>query len=191
MRPQLAPRLLPTKRSSSASISTAATTASTRSCRCRRPSTRVTSRSARTSPACSARPAVGSVGTTVMGGTGGTLAFANPLVSGTGNNGASGGLDTLYGDGSGGVGLRSRDLPGGRLSAGQPVALREPRLLVCRRARGDADRLARALARPLRLDEQPAAGGLDRHCAVQVDPQRDRAGLRDQQPHRHQLPALR
>jgi len=46
----------------------------------------------------------GAVGTTVMPGTGGTLAFANPLVSGIGNNGAAGGLDTLYGDGSGGVG---------------------------------------------------------------------------------------
>jgi uncharacterized protein (DUF1501 family) len=46
----------------------------------------------------------GKVGTTPMGGTGGTLAFANPLVSGPGNNGASVGLDTLYGDGSGGLG---------------------------------------------------------------------------------------
>jgi hypothetical protein len=46
----------------------------------------------------------GKVGTTVMGGTGGSLAFANPLVSGAGNNGASVGLDTLYGDGSGGTG---------------------------------------------------------------------------------------
>jgi uncharacterized protein (DUF1501 family) len=46
----------------------------------------------------------GSVGTTVMPGTGGSLAFANPLVSGSGNNGASAGLDTLYGDGSGGAG---------------------------------------------------------------------------------------
>jgi len=46
----------------------------------------------------------GKVGTTVMPGTGGTLAFANPLVSGTGNNGAPVGLDTLYGDGSGGAG---------------------------------------------------------------------------------------
>ncbi len=46
----------------------------------------------------------GKVGTTVMGGTGQALAFANPLVSGAGNNGASAGLDTLYGDGSGGTG---------------------------------------------------------------------------------------
>jgi uncharacterized protein (DUF1501 family) len=46
----------------------------------------------------------GRVGTTTMGGTGGTLAFANPLVSGTANNRASAGLDTLYGDGSGGAG---------------------------------------------------------------------------------------
>jgi uncharacterized protein (DUF1501 family) len=46
----------------------------------------------------------GQVGTTVMPGTGNTLAFANPLVSGTGNNGDTKGFDTLYGDGSGGAG---------------------------------------------------------------------------------------
>jgi uncharacterized protein (DUF1501 family) len=46
----------------------------------------------------------GRIGTTVMQGTGGTLAFANPLVSGAGNNGDSKGLDTLYGDGTGGTG---------------------------------------------------------------------------------------
>jgi uncharacterized protein (DUF1501 family) len=46
----------------------------------------------------------GQVGTTVMPGTGSSLAFANPLVSGTGNNGDTKGLDTLYGDGSGGTG---------------------------------------------------------------------------------------
>lgn len=44
------------------------------------------------------------VGTTPMAGTGGTLAFANPCVSGTGNNGDTKGFDTLYGDGSGGAG---------------------------------------------------------------------------------------
>jgi len=41
----------------------------------------------------------GQVGTTPMGGSGGSLAFANPLVSGAGRNGSSVGLDTLYGDG--------------------------------------------------------------------------------------------
>ena len=50
-------------------------------------------------------PSSGSqVGTTVMPGTGATLAFANPLVSGTGNNGDLKGLDTLYGDGTGDAG---------------------------------------------------------------------------------------
>jgi uncharacterized protein (DUF1501 family) len=50
-------------------------------------------------------PSTGSqVGTTVMPGTGGTLAFANPLVSGSGNNGDTKGLDTLYGNGSGAAG---------------------------------------------------------------------------------------
>jgi uncharacterized protein (DUF1501 family) len=50
-------------------------------------------------------PSSGSqVGTTVMPGTGSSLAFANPLVSGAANNGDVKGLDTLYGDGSGGTG---------------------------------------------------------------------------------------
>jgi uncharacterized protein (DUF1501 family) len=46
------------------------------------------------------------VGTTVMPGTGGALGFANKLVSGTAadQNGDTQGFDTLYGDGSGGVG---------------------------------------------------------------------------------------
>jgi uncharacterized protein (DUF1501 family) len=46
----------------------------------------------------------GKVGTTVMGGTGGGLAFANPGVSGAGNNGDTKGFDTLYGNGSGAAG---------------------------------------------------------------------------------------
>ncbi len=50
-------------------------------------------------------PSSGSqVGTTVMPGTGASLAFANPGVSGAGNNGDLKGFDTLYGDGSGGFG---------------------------------------------------------------------------------------
>ena len=44
------------------------------------------------------------VGTLAMPGTGATLGFANPLVSGAANNGDTKGLDTLYGDGSGGAG---------------------------------------------------------------------------------------
>jgi uncharacterized protein (DUF1501 family) len=44
------------------------------------------------------------VGTTVLPGTGNTLAFGNPGVSGTGNNGDAVGFDTLYGDGTGGAG---------------------------------------------------------------------------------------
>ncbi len=48
----------------------------------------------------------GSVGTTIMPGTGGSLAFANKLVSGVGadRNGDTKGFDTLYGDGTGGLG---------------------------------------------------------------------------------------
>lgn len=44
------------------------------------------------------------VGTSVMPGTGDALAWANPCVSGTANNGDTKGLDTLWGDGSGGAG---------------------------------------------------------------------------------------
>src|SRR4051812_8631418 len=44
------------------------------------------------------------VGTTPIPGTGGSLGFANVLVSGAGNNGDTKGFDTLFGDGSGGAG---------------------------------------------------------------------------------------
>ena len=48
----------------------------------------------------------GSVGSTIMPGTGDALAFANKLVSGVGadRNGDTKGFDTLYGDGTGGPG---------------------------------------------------------------------------------------
>ncbi len=44
------------------------------------------------------------VGSTVMPGTGGAHAWANVGISGVGNNGDTKGFDTLWGDGSGGVG---------------------------------------------------------------------------------------
>ncbi len=46
----------------------------------------------------------GRVGSTVMPGTGGAHAWANVCVSGAGNNNDARGLDTLWGDGSGGPG---------------------------------------------------------------------------------------
>ena len=46
----------------------------------------------------------GKVGSTVMPGTGGAHSWANPGVSGVGNNGDTVGFDTLWGDGSGGAG---------------------------------------------------------------------------------------
>jgi uncharacterized protein (DUF1501 family) len=46
----------------------------------------------------------GQVGSTVMPGTGGALAWANVGVSGAGNNNDTRGFDTLWGDGSGGAG---------------------------------------------------------------------------------------
>ena len=41
------------------------------------------------------------------------------------------------------------------------------------------DRLARPLDRPQRLADEPAAGDLDRHRAVEVDPHRGQPGVRD------------
>ena len=75
-------------------------------------------------------------------------------------------------------GLGPGDHPGGRLQPAQPLALREPRLLVRRSALAAADGLARALARHLRLDLEPAAGGLARLQPLQADPLRDRARVR-------------
>lgn len=46
----------------------------------------------------------GGVGSTIMPGTGGAHAWANPGVSGVGNNGDTRGFDTLWGDGTGGPG---------------------------------------------------------------------------------------
>ena len=46
----------------------------------------------------------GQVGCTIMPGTGGAHAWANPGVSGAGNNGDTRGFDTLWGDGTGGPG---------------------------------------------------------------------------------------
>ncbi len=48
--------------------------------------------------------ALGKVGSTVMPGTGGAHSWANVGVSGVGNNGDTKGFDTLWGDGSGGIG---------------------------------------------------------------------------------------
>ncbi len=54
----------------------------------------------------------GRVGSTTAPGTGGQLAFANPMVSGSGNNGDTKGFDTLWGDGLGGLGSDLAYLPG-------------------------------------------------------------------------------
>ena len=113
-----------------------------------------------------------------------TLAFSNKLVSGTGadRNGDTKGFDTLYGDGTGGRRIRSRDHPGGRLQPAQPLALREPRLLVRRCARAAPDRLAGTLAGQLRLRHEPAAGGLARLQPVQADPLAEGARVRARGP---------
>jgi uncharacterized protein (DUF1501 family) len=54
----------------------------------------------------------GRVGSTPVLGTNGELSFANLVVSGSGNNDDTKGLDTLWGDGSGGAGSDLAYLPG-------------------------------------------------------------------------------
>jgi uncharacterized protein (DUF1501 family) len=54
----------------------------------------------------------GRIGSTPVPGTGGELSFANLVVSGAGNNGDAKGLDTLWGDGTGGAGSDLAYLPG-------------------------------------------------------------------------------
>ena len=93
-------------------------------------------------------------------------------------NGDTFGFDTLYGDGTRRPGLRSRDHPGGRLQPAQPLALRESRLLVRRCALAAADGLAGSLAGRLRLDLEPAAGGLARLEPLQADPLLEGARVR-------------
>ena len=72
------------------------------------------------------------------------------------------GLDTLFGDGSGGAGLRPGGLPGGRLHAREPLALRQPRLLVRRGAPEDARRAGSGAGSTSTARRQPAPGGLPR-----------------------------
>ena len=98
------------------------------------------------------------------------------------------GFDTLWGDGSGGPGSDLAVWPGRRLHPGQPLPLRQPRLLVRRRAAEDGDGLARPLARPLRVAGQPAAGRLARLEHLQADPHRQGAGQRGPQPQRRRVP---
>ncbi len=65
--------------------------------------------------------------------------------------------------------IGSRDHPGGRLQPAQPIALREPRLLVRRCALAAADGVARPLARRLRLDVNPLqAVSLDSNLSKQI-----------------------
>ena len=135
------------------STSTAATTASTASCRRARPSTPSTSRCGPRSPACSGDGTGAAVGTTIMPNTGGTLGVREQARvrhrrrSQRRHQGLRHALRRRHRRRR----LGSRDHPGGRLQPAQPLALREPRLLVRRCALAAADRLARPLARHLRL----------------------------------------
>ena len=93
---------------------------------------------------------------------------------GGGDNGdAAYGFDTLYGDGTGGAGSDLAVMPA--VDAKKYIAqpLRQLRHLVRGQLRPQQqDGLARPLDRPQRQPRQPAAGDLDRHRAVEVDPHR-------------------
>ncbi len=127
------------------------------------------------------------VGTTPMPGTGNTLAFGNPAVSGVGNNGDTMGFDTLYGDGSGG--------PGSDLAV-FPAADYTP----ANRSHFDSRDywFAGALQKMQTgwlgrwLDAygshvEPAAGGLAGLVALEADPCLEGSGVRDREPLRRAL----
>ena len=109
------------------------------------------------------------------------LAFANVDVSrGGGDNGdATCGFDTLYGDGTA-AGLGSVHARG-RLAAA-PTSATSTTSDIWFKASYDLNVKTGWLGpldRPQRLGDQPAAGDLDRHRALEVDPHRGQPGVRD------------
>ncbi len=85
-------------------------------------------------------------------------------------------------------GIRSRDHSGRRLQPAQPLALREPRLLVRRCALAAADGLAGPLAGCLRLAVESAPGRLARLQPLQADPLGHGARVRTRGPAGRRLP---
>ncbi len=177
------------------SISPAATTASTCSCRTMPPTTpsyqaarpsihrapagrRPPTASARRRCPARAAPRSRSRTSTVSKNGGGDNSAARFNFTGTGGDGF--GFDTLFGDGTGGAGLGPGDHARGRRQAVQPQPLRQLGHLVPGQQRPEhQDGLARPLARALRLGHESAAGDLDRHRALEVDPHDGQAGVRD------------
>ena len=119
----------------------------------------------------------GKVGSLPIPTTGGELAFAAPTVSSAGG-GDNGDAELRLRHALRHRRRRRRLEPGAaagdRLHAAQPLAFHQPGLLVLGRARVAEHRLARSLARPLRLEHEPAAGHLDRLLAVEDAAQRRR-----------------
>ena len=161
----------PRRSASCCSTSRAATTGSTSCCPAAAPTTTTTRRVRANIKRLQGPNAGGRMGSLQLPGPGSALAFANPVVSGADNNGGAIGFDTLYG-----AGHRRR-----RLGPGDPARrrrqevlaqpLRQQRPLVRGQRRPQQqDRLAGPLDRPQRLGRQPAAGGLDRHRALEGDP---------------------
>ena len=130
-----------------------------------------------------------------MGGTGGSLGFANVCVSAAEHGRQRRSRARLRQP------VRRRErrsrlgprgLPRRRLHASNHSHFESARHLVRRLDRQGADRLARPLARQVRLAGQPAAGGLDRRLAQQADPHLDGTRVRAPEPARRALrPARR
>ena len=95
-----------------------------------------------------------SVGTTVMPGTGATLAFANPGVSGAGNNADTKGFDTLYGDGSGASGSDLAVFPAADYTPPNLSHFESRDYWFAGALERAPDRLARPLAGRVRLDRR-------------------------------------
>ena len=110
------------------------------------------------------------VGTTVMPGTGGTLAFSNKLVSGAGadRNGDVIGFDTLYGDGTGGAGSDLAIIPAADYNPPNRSHF-ESRDYWFAGALSHSRPVARTLARRLRLALNPLqAVSLDSSLSKQI-----------------------
>ena len=94
------------------------------------------------------------------------------------------GFDTLYGDGTGGAGSDLAIFPAADYTPPNRSHFESRDYWFAGALAAAADRLARPLARRLRLAVEPAAGGLARLLAVQADPLRQGAGVRDRGPRR-------
>ena len=174
-----------------ASTSTAATTASTCIVPIDAADFAIYNRSAPTSPACSGPSAGGKVGTTVdAAAPAARSAFANPLVSGHRQQRRHQGPRHALRRRHRRRRVRPRGLPGRRLHAAQPLALREPRLLVRRRARSRCRPAGSgAGSTPTARPTTRCRRSRSTQLAVEADPLDQGARVRDRGPQRRRASA--